>query len=154
MASSGLIGGNFSVTPNPAFCTTRDAVFERLWARQQAAVAALPDQPISVTLPNGDVKSGFAYKTTPYDVAKSISQGLADNVIVAKVEYSNRLEIDAIVACDEDEESKESAAAVVGSAGELWDLNRPLVGDCKITLLKFEEPEAKTVSVLFFRPST
>ena len=32
--------------------------------------------------------------------------------------------------------------------GELWDLNRPLVGDCKMTLLKFDEPEAKTVIII------
>jgi len=31
------------------------------------------------------------------------------------------------------------------SKEELWDLNRPLVGDCKLTLLKFDDPEAKTV---------
>jgi threonyl-tRNA synthetase len=29
--------------------------------------------------------------------------------------------------------------------GELWDMSRPLIGDCTLTLLKYDDPEAKTV---------
>lgn len=31
-------------------------------------------------------------------------------------------------------------------AAELWDLTRPLIGDCHMELLKFDDPEAKAVS--------
>ena len=37
---------------------------------------------IQITLPDGSIKS-FAQATTPYDVAKSISEGLARNIISA-----------------------------------------------------------------------
>lgn len=113
-------------------------------AAYESSVAARPDQPISVTLPNGDVKKGLAFKTSAYDLAKEISQGLADSVVVAKVVYTSRYEEDAIVACDEDDEAKEHKE-VSASEGELWDLHRPLIGDCKLTLLKYEDPEAKSV---------
>jgi len=66
-------------------------------------VSSRPDIPIRITLPSGDVKEGLAFKTTPYDIAKSISQGLADNVVVARVAYISKLEEDAIIACDEDD---------------------------------------------------
>ena len=113
---------------------------------QEARLAEIRSQPITVTLPSGDQKQGEAFKTTAYDIAKGISQGLADSVVIARVEYTSRLEgEDVIVACDEDEEAEQSDATLQ-APGELWDLNRPLVGDCKLTLLKFDDPEAKTVS--------
>lgn len=71
--------------------------------------------PIKVTLPDGKVVEANAWQTSPYDVAKGISQGLADNAIISKVN------------------------------GELWDLDRPLEGDCKLALLKFDDPEAQAV---------
>lgn len=40
---------------------------------------------IVVTLPDGKAMDAIAWKTTPYDIAKSISRGLADAVVVAKV---------------------------------------------------------------------
>ncbi|MFW5659062.1 MAG: threonine--tRNA ligase [Bacteroidota bacterium] len=43
-----------------------------------------PEQTIQITLPNGDVKS-FPAGTTAMDVAKSISNGLAQKTLVAKV---------------------------------------------------------------------
>jgi threonyl-tRNA synthetase len=51
-----------------------------------------------------------------------------------------------IIACDEDDEASASKAqAETVSEGELWDMNRPLIGDCKLQLLKFDDPEGKTV---------
>jgi threonyl-tRNA synthetase len=145
---SGLIGGPFQVTPSPAYLNDRNAIFERLWAAEQEKVAAKEEISINITLPSGEVKTGFAFKTSPLDIAKGISQGLADNVVIAKVLFSSRHDTgDVIVACDEDEEalaSKEDHSQS-GGEGELWDLNRPLVGDCLLKLLKFDEPEAKTV---------
>ena len=149
MANTGLIGGEFTVTPNPPYRESRNSVFESLFAAQEEKTKALPEQPITVTLPSGDEKPGFAFKTTPYEIAKSISQGLADSVVIARVEYTNLLEgEDAIVACDEDENTEKPGDPLAQSVGELWDLNRPLVGSCKMTLLKFDEPEAKTVGAL------
>lgn len=135
------IGGNFSIQPNPPHLQERLAFFDKLYSNYLEDLNNKPDIAISITLPNGDVKTGFAFKTTPYDIAKGISQGLADSVVIAKIVYSKKYEEEAdIVACDDDEENVE----VVLDA-TLWDMNRPLVGDCTMQLLKFDDPEAKTV---------
>jgi threonyl-tRNA synthetase len=145
ISSTGLIGGPFAITPNPSFLADRSAVFDRLWDQYQKFLSSKSDQPISITLPNGEVKEGVASKTTPLDIAKSISNGLAEAVVIAKVVYSTRYEEDNIIACDEDEDSEAKNDHGNASEGELWDLNRPLIGDCTMTLLKFEDTESKTV---------
>jgi threonyl-tRNA synthetase len=161
-----LIGGPFEGNNSATFQAERLAIFERLLAKYNEETASRPEQSINVSLPDGTVKQGVAFKTTPMDIAKGISQGLADSIIVARVVYSNRLEEDRVVACDEDDEAmatRQEAAAYAaansnGSSGggagqqdqqaakgELWDLSRPLVGDCVLTLVKYDDPEAQTV---------
>lgn len=149
IVKGGLIGGVFDANSSPAIQAERIEVFERYLAKYNEDLANKGDQVIKVSLPDGSIKEGVAFKTSPYDIAKSISQGLADSVIVARVVYSNRLEDVQIVACDEDEEAAEGKQAAAQEAGanegELWDLSRPLVGDCVLTLLKYDHPEAHTV---------
>ena len=67
---------------------------------------------INVTLPDGSVRS-YAPGATAMDVAKSISEGLARNVLSAKVN------------------------------GEVRDANRPLPGDCTLSLLTWNDDEGK-----------
>ena len=50
-----------------------------------------------------------------HQVAKGISQGLADNSVVAKVN------------------------------GEVWDLDRPLENSCSLALIKFDDDEGQAV---------
>ena len=69
-----------------------------------------------ITLPDGSVRAGESWRSTPYSIAASISQGLAESTVVAQVD------------------------------GEVYDLDRPLTQDCKLKLLKFDDPLAKTVS--------
>ncbi|MGV3638203.1 MAG: threonine--tRNA ligase [Flavobacteriales bacterium] len=68
---------------------------------------------INVTLPDGSVRS-YDPGATAMDVAKSISEGLARNVLSAKVN------------------------------GEVRDANRPLPGDCTLALLTWNDPDGKT----------
>ena len=51
---------------------------------------AMPKTPIQITLPDGAVKEGIAWETTPLAIAIGISQGLADKVVVAKVRGTPR----------------------------------------------------------------
>lgn len=145
MSNTGLIGGDFSISPEPQYIKDRTAIFDKFWADYQAELASRPRHPISITLPDGTVKSGVANETSPMDIAKSISQGLADNVIIAKVKYTAAQETDKIIAVDDDEEM-----AVEIKDGELWDLTRPLTGDCELQLLKFDDPVAKTVAIVTY----
>lgn len=55
-------------------------------------------------LPDGKVKEGKKWNTTPSDVAKEISKSLSSNALIAKVD------------------------------GLLWDMHRPLEGDCELAL--------------------
>ncbi len=68
---------------------------------------------IKVTLPDGSVRE-FEQGATAMDVAKSISEGLARNVLSAKVN------------------------------GEVRDADRPLPGDCSLALLTWNDQEGKS----------
>jgi len=68
---------------------------------------------INVTLPDGSVRN-YDAGTTAMDVAKSISEGLARNVLAAKVN------------------------------GEVRDASRPLPGDCTLALLTWNDTEGKS----------
>lgn len=90
-------------------------MWDTLKAKFDAEVAAKERRPIKITLKDGKVVDGTAWETTAYQVACGISQGLADNTVVAKIN------------------------------NELWDLDRPLEQDCSLDLLKFEDPEGQAV---------
>jgi threonyl-tRNA synthetase len=150
ITDSHKIGGPFTIEPNPAFLQRRIAVYDRVMARQKAEIAAQPRKPIKITLPDGNIKEGVSWETTPLDIAKSISQGLADSVVVAKVKYNgNPVDPFSVSAADVDgNESRDAdTCSCVGGdqAEELWDVFRPLIGDCKLQLLKFEDHDGKMV---------
>lgn len=44
-----------------------------------------PHDEITITLPDGAVKTGKAWETTPMMIAEGISKGLAQHVLVARV---------------------------------------------------------------------
>ena len=67
---------------------------------------------IQITLPDGSVRQVLE-GSTPYDLALSISEGLARVVLVAEVD------------------------------GQPWDLHRPFAGDCRLKLLKWEDEGGK-----------
>ncbi|HEY4362845.1 MAG TPA: threonine--tRNA ligase [Bryobacteraceae bacterium] len=69
---------------------------------------------MNITLPDGSVKQ-FPEGSRPIEVAQTISQRLADDAIVARVD------------------------------GNLWDLTRPLEGDAKLEILTTRNPEALEV---------
>jgi len=69
---------------------------------------------IQITLPDGSVKSAEA-GAKPMEIARGISNRLADDAIVARVN------------------------------GELWDLNRPLDADASLQILTTKNPEALEV---------
>lgn len=151
-ASTSKIGGPFEPTENPAFVQKRIEVYDRIIAPQRAKIEELAAQEkkITIELPDGSKKEGIAWKTTPLDIALSISQGLADQVVVAKIRYEGKVEDPfAVTAADVDgnESNKEDGGCCGGnnSKEELWDVFRPLIGDCRLQLLKFDDPEGKMV---------
>ena len=106
--------GSASVPTQPAdpkvkqpYYDKRIALFEKYFERTQfdAAEAAKEGVKISITLPDGAVREGTRYVTTPKDVATGISKRLGKEALVAKVD------------------------------GQDWDVFRPLEGDCKLQIL-------------------
>ncbi|KAJ8958632.1 hypothetical protein NQ318_016357 [Aromia moschata] len=117
--STGTAGGDKAavkeLNPAPSYIGERLALWNKLKAEYDAELNNKPEKSIKVTLPDGKIVEAIAWKTTAYDIARGISQGLADNVIISKVN------------------------------GTLWDLDRPLEHDCTLQLLKFDDPEAQAV---------
>lgn len=106
------------LSPWPEYINQRLEMYQKLKAEHDALLAeraAKESQPIKVTLPDGRLIDAESWTTTPYQIACGISQGLADNAVVARV--------DKVV----------------------WDLDRPLERDCALELLKFDDDEAQTV---------
>lgn len=101
--------------PEPEYIKSRLVLWDQLKKKYDEDIALKPRVPINVTLPDGKIVEGTSWQSTPYDIAKSISQGLADATVIAKVNHV------------------------------LWDLDRPLEGDCSLQLIKFDNPEGQAV---------
>lgn len=101
----------------PEFIANRIAVWDRLFPAREAERQAKIEQgkAINVTLPDGKVINGTAGVTTPMDIAKGISNSLAERVVVARVN------------------------------GELKDMTVPLESDCSLQLLDFDTKEGSHV---------
>ena len=98
-----------------------------------------PREEIKVTLPDGTVKNGKSFETSPFDIAKGISSQLAKQIIVAKVKYSKRVAtLDEGLLNPEAEEGTESK-----DQWFYWDVNRVLEGDCEMFLYKFDNDEGR-----------
>uniref|UniRef100_A0A336L5Z5 threonine--tRNA ligase n=1 Tax=Culicoides sonorensis TaxID=179676 RepID=A0A336L5Z5_CULSO len=108
-------GGGGELNPWPAFIQERLQLWDQLKKQYDEELTLKPKVPINVTLPDGKIVEATSWQSTPFDIAKGISQGLADNTVISKVN------------------------------GELWDLDRPLEKDCTLQLLKFDDPEAQAV---------
>uniref|UniRef100_A0A8C2CH63 threonine--tRNA ligase n=1 Tax=Cyprinus carpio TaxID=7962 RepID=A0A8C2CH63_CYPCA len=116
--AGGDAGGRAELSPQPQYIEERLSIYNKLKAEHDALLAekaAKDSKPIKITLPDGTVVDGESWKTTPYQVACGISQGLADNTVISKVN------------------------------NEVWDLDRPLEENCSLVLLKFDDEEAQAV---------
>ncbi|ONK78917.1 uncharacterized protein A4U43_C01F980 [Asparagus officinalis] len=91
----------------------RVKLFESIQAQQIAHRESIGGELIKITLPDGAVKEGKRWLTSPLDVAKEISLGLASNCLIAEVN------------------------------GVLWDMARPLEEDCTLKLFKFDSDEGR-----------
>ncbi|XP_048854998.1 threonine--tRNA ligase 1, cytoplasmic [Brienomyrus brachyistius] len=110
--------GRVELNPLPQYIEDRLSIYDKLKEEHDAIMAeraARDSKPIKVTLPDGKTVDAESWKTTPYQLACGISQGLADNTVVAKVNNT------------------------------VWDLDRPLEEDCSLQLLKFDDDEAQAV---------
>lgn len=111
-------GGDPAGTGGPDYIAHRLKVWETATASRKASAQASnssDEKSIKVTLPNGDVKDGIAFKTSPMEIAMGISQTLARKALVAIVNDKQ------------------------------WDMNRPMEEDCTLRICDFSTPEGKSV---------
>eukprot|EP00915_Cephaloidophora_sp_WS-2016_P005875 GHVH01007757.1.p1 GENE.GHVH01007757.1~~GHVH01007757.1.p1 ORF type:complete len:766 (+),score=139.44 GHVH01007757.1:114-2411(+) len=133
-----------------AWLDARNQRFDHYAAEYAAEVAGKPREQIRIVLPDGSEKEGLSWETTPLMIATSISNSLAKQTCVAKVSYDdpNVGRDRTIAAADGDDDSDSDEAGCCSGGGSdwmLWDAGRPLVGSCKIQLLKFEDEEGRRV---------
>lgn len=91
-----------------------------------------------MTLPDGNVKNGTSFETTPLDIAKAISNSLAKTILVSKVKFTGQK----VGTLDEGLKNPEEE----GSSNDGWqwyDARRPLEGSCHIKLFPFNSVEGK-----------
>ena len=74
------------LNPRPSFIQDRIELFDRLKAKYNEDVAKKPREPITITLPDGSIKQGTAWETSPADIAKGISSSLFKRVVVARLD--------------------------------------------------------------------
>jgi threonyl-tRNA synthetase len=51
----------------------------------------MPREPIKITLPDGTVKEGTSYETSPFSIALGISKSLVEKTVISKVRYCSSL---------------------------------------------------------------
>lgn len=131
------IGQDLKFQPNPDYIEARNKIWDELFQAQKEKLAGFPREAIKITMPDGKEKEGTSFETTPMDIAKAISNSLANKILVASVKYSKRIaSLDTKLSKVEDLEEGE-----VGWIG--WDLGRPLEGDCELKLHTFDDKEGK-----------
>lgn len=99
----------------PEFIERRISLWEKLKIEYDDILQSKKSEPIKITNHYGQVFEGYSWQSTPNQLFKVINKNALKQAIVAKVN------------------------------NELWDLNRPLEGDCRIELLEFDNPLAKHV---------
>lgn len=119
MAAANIDPVAAAVAERKPYYEKRIKLFEQYAERQKAVVESAKEANVQITviLPDGKSKNAVKSVTTPLDIAKEISAGLAKKVVVADVD------------------------------GRPWDLTRPLEDDCALKLFTFDDPEGKDVSV-------
>jgi threonyl-tRNA synthetase len=100
----------------------------------------MPRQKIRILLPDGKEKEGTSFETTPLEIAKGISNSLAEKLVVSKVKFMNR-----VGTLDSGLINPDAEGAEHGEQWELYDSFRPLEGDCELKLITFDDPEGKMV---------
>ena len=143
LSTNKKIGGEFKKEENASFIKERSELWDKLYSAQEEKNKSLPQEKIKIILQDGKEIEGISNITTPYQVAeKHTKKSELKEFLVAKVIYSKKITETQIVNV-EDEQQEEKCSEKPKENFELWDLHRPLIGDCKIEFCNFETKEGK-----------
>lgn len=105
-----------AIDGEPEYIAHRLKVWDAAVAAREAAklsLKELPDVAVTITLPDGSIRPGVKGKTSPMDIAMSISETLGRKALVALVNEQQ------------------------------WDMERPFEGDATLSICDFKTPEGK-----------
>uniref|UniRef100_A0A7N0TF49 threonine--tRNA ligase n=1 Tax=Kalanchoe fedtschenkoi TaxID=63787 RepID=A0A7N0TF49_KALFE len=91
----------------------RISMFKQIQQAQDEQRQAMSGDPIKITMPDGSVKEGKKWQSRPFDIALEIAKSLASNSLISQVN------------------------------GVLWDMYRPLEGDCELKFFNFDTDEGR-----------
>ena len=144
LESNTKIGGEFKIESNAAFIKERAELWDKLLAKQEEKFKTLPQNPIKISILNGPEIEGISNKTTPFEAAqKYYKKSEIKEFLVAKVFYLNKDEKTTIKNIEEDLDQNVLLGKEDIQNYDLWDMNRPLISDCKIEFCSFETKEGK-----------
>ena len=144
LVSSNKIGGEFKKEENAPFIKERAELWDKLYSAQEEKNKTLPQEKIKITLQDGREVEGTSNVTTPYQIAeKHTKKSELKEFLVAKLIYSKKI-TETQIANVEDEAQEENCSEKPKENYELWDMHRPLIGDCKIEFCNFETKEGKS----------
>ncbi|SOV15732.1 threonine--tRNA ligase [Plasmodium sp. gorilla clade G2] len=99
------------VQENPEFIKRRLEKFNEIKEKRKKELEENVEQlkrPINIELLDGSIKSGESYVTTPFDIALSISKRLAEDSIVCKVTYLEKVDVELCDVEEEDDHNEEN----------------------------------------------
>lgn len=99
----------------PKYAEPRLKVWNTLKIKYHDDIASKLQTIIKVSLPNGKTVEGTSWKSTPYEMAKTVSEKYADRAIVARVN------------------------------DQIWDMNRPLEKNSNLEFLSFNDEDGREV---------
>lgn len=119
----------------------RVAIWDKLMAKQEEVYKGFERRPIKITLPDGAVKEGTSFETSPFDIASKISSQFASKIVVSKVKYTSSR----VATLDEGLLNPEAEGKTEEFEDQwfFWDVNRKLEGDCSLIFYKFDNEEGR-----------
>ncbi|CAD8053215.1 unnamed protein product [Paramecium primaurelia] len=138
------IGGPFKIG-KPVFQEKRLKLFQEIYQRQQAEMKMMQQTPIKITLKDGKQIEGKKWVTTPLQIAQGISKKMAESMVAAKVVYETIFEKSFVDVDHEETSSQASSTLSLKPDYLIWDLTRPLEGDCSLELLSFDDKNGQEV---------
>ena len=145
LTTSHKIGGEFKKEKNSPFIEERLKKWEELYNIQLEKEKNLPHEKIEITLINKENQTveGISNESTPYEIGKKhLKNSFLKECLVAKILYSRKITETKILNAEEEEAEKKNEEEK-NEKYELWDLFRPLIGDCKLEFCTFESKEGK-----------
>ena len=138
------IGGEYGKKVNASFIKERSDLWDKLFAIQEEKNKSLPKEPIKIKLQDGKEMEGISNETTPYSIAeKFYKKSEIKLLLIAKIFYFK--DVSDFKVKDIEEGDGPNNSQISKESFKLWDMNRPLIGDCLIEFCNFDTKEGKNV---------